>query len=673
MKAGVTRLLPCLGAAVVMWVMVASARQPGSGLDRASFDAAIRPQDDLYGHVNAGWFARTDIPPDRVSHNSFTELDDKVERDIHSIITEIAARPVRRDGSPEQQIADLYRSLTDEATIEAQGAAPLRPQLARIAAITDTTGLAAEAGRLSAIAAGGPFAGTIALDPHNPQRLIVEVTQGGILLPERDHYFRTDARSSVIRAGYEQYLETIFRLIDRANPGADATAVLALERELAALHGRAADARDPRRFTFAQLSREMPGFDWNAWGRPQGMTQMGSLILAQPSFFTGFAALVPARPLDTWKLWLAARYITWAAPFVSDAFGNARFEFFGRLLTGQEAPRPRWKRGVGLANGYLGDAVGRRYVEQHFPASSKARIDAIVSRVRAALRRSIDEAEWLAPATRRAALDKLSKLRTRIGYPDEWRDYRGLVIRPDDLLGNVQRAMAFDDAARMRRVNGQDNPRQWPLPPQTVNAAYAPASNEMMLPAALLQPPFFDAAADEAVNYGAIGGVVAHELGHGFDARGRRIDGDGAERDWWKPEDERAFTARAGVLAAQFREHDPIDGARVNGFLTLSENVCDLGGLAVAYRAYQLALGGKPAAVIDGLTGEQRFFMGWARVWRTKVRNDYVRQMLLTDPHAPARFRVNGPASNLMEFHEAFGVKPGDMLYREPAQRVRIW
>jgi putative endopeptidase len=670
MEQGTARLRSCLGVVVAAWVTVASAAQHGSGIDRASFDASIRPQDDLYAHVNAGWLARTAIPADRVGYDSFTELGDKVERDIHAIITALAARPGRRPGSPEQQIADLYRSVIDEAAIAAQAAAPLRPQLARIAAIANISDLAAEAGRLSSTATGGPFAGTIGLDPDNPQQLIVAVTQGGLLLPERDHYFSADARSAAIRAGYEQYLTTIFRLIDRPNAAADAAAVLALERDLAALHSTTAEAR---RVTFAQLSREMPGFDWNAWGRPQGMTQVGAVIMAQPSFFKGFAALVPARPLDTWRQWLSARYITWAAPFVSDAFGDARFEFFGRLLTGQEAPRPRWKRGVGLVNGYLGDAVGRRYVEQHFPASSRARIDAIVSRVRAAFRQSIDEAKWLTPAARRAALDKLSKLRTRIGYPDQWRDYRGLVIKPDDLLGNVQRAMAFDEAARTRRANGQDDPRHWLLPPQTVNAAYAPASNEMMLPAAILQPPFFDVAADEAINFGAIGGVVAHELGHAFDTRGRRLDGDGAERDWWTPEDERAFLSRATVLAAQFRQHYPIEGARANADLTLNENVCDLGGLAVAYRAYRLALSGQASPVIDGLSGDQRFFLGWARAWRSKVRDDYARQMLATHPHAPPQFRVNGPASNLAEFYEAFGVKPGDALYREPARRVRIW
>ena len=660
-----------------MAVSIASAGQLSGGLDRTSFDDAVRPQDDLYAHVNAGWLARTAIPTDRVSYNSFTELDDKVERDVLAIITEVSGRAGRREGSPAQQIADLYRSVTDQASIESQGAAPLGPRLGRIVAIKSTSDFAAEAGQLSAMGAGGPFAGTIGPDPQDPQRPIVEVTQGGILLPERDAYFRADARSAAIRTRYEEYLATIFRLIGRPNPAADAKAVFALEVELAGLHWTPAEARDPekgvRRFTFAQLSREMPGFDWEAWGRPQGMTPAGDIILAQPSFFKGFAALVRARPLETWRLWLAARYITWASPFVSDAFGNARFEFFGRALTGQEVPRARWKRGVGLVNGYLGDAVGRLYVERHFPASSKARVDALVSRIRSAFRQAIGDAEWLTPATKRAALGKLSKLRTRIGYPDEWREYRGLVIKPDDLLGNIQRAMAFDAAARMGRVNAPDDPRHWPIPPQTVNAAYRPESNEIVLPAAILQPPFFDAAADEAVNYGAIGGIVGHELTHGFDARGRRFDSDGAERDWWKPEDEQAFLTRAGALVAQFSAHDPIDGARVNGDLSLSENVADLGGLAVAYRAYRASLGGRSSPVIDGLSGEQRFFMGWARVWRAKVRDDFVRQLMLTDPHAPARFRVNGPASNLREFYEAFALEPGDTLYRDPARRVRIW
>jgi predicted metalloendopeptidase len=659
-------------------VALASASpQRTSGLDPASLDASIRPQDDLYGHVNARWLTGTVIPPDRVSHTSFSELGDKVELDVLAIINDVAARPGRRHGSEAQQVADMFKSVTDEAAIEALGGTPLRAALGRIEAIATYKELAAETGHLSAIAAGGPFAGTIGNDPEDPTRLIAQIAQGGTLLPDRETYFSADARSIDVRAKYEAYLASLFRLIDRVDPIADAKAVLALETELARAHWTAADSRNPSntmaRFSFAQLAREMPGFDWQAWGAPQGLTRTGAVILSQPSFFKRFAALVPTVPLETWKLWLASRYITYASPFVSDAFGNARFEFFGRVLTGQELPRPRWKRGVGLVNGYLGDAVGRLYVEKHFPPESRTRVQALVSRIRLAFKEAIGAADWMKPATKRAALDKLSRLREKIGYPDAWRSYRGLVVKPDDLLGNVQRAQQFDNGVRMARVAARDNPREWPVTPQTVNAFYSPATNEIVLPAAILQPPFFDPAADDAVNYGAIGGVVGHELAHGFDSRGRRYDANGADRDWWTAEDEQAYLTRAAMLVAQFDAYSPLPGLRVNGQATLIENMGDLGGLAVAYRAYKMSLDGRPSPVIDGITGEQRLFMGWARAWRARVRDDYMRQVLLTEPHAPARYRVNGPASNLQEFYEAFGVKPGDRLHRDPGQRVRVW
>lgn len=647
------RLRWLVGAAISAGVALgAAAAQGPAGTNPAGMDAGVRAQDDLYSHVNAAWLARTVIPPDRVSFDAFSELGNKVEQDIHAIIQEVVAGPPQRSGSPAQQIADMYRSVTDEATIEAQGAAPMREALRRIQALDTTRALAAEAGHLSAIAAGGPFAGTIGNDPAHPRQLIVQVAQGGILLPERETYFRADARSTALRAGYVTYLTTLFRLIERKDPTADASAVMALETELARAHWTAAASDDasmaPRRYTFAELAREMPGFDWNEWGRPQGMTRGGAVILSQPSFFARFAALVPSVPLETWKLWLAARYMTFASAFVSNAFGDARFEFFGRMMTGQEVPRPRWKRGVGLVNGYLGDAVGRLYVERHFPKTSKSRVEALVDGVRAAFKESISASGWMTPPAKRAALAKLAALEVKIGYPGVWRNYDGLVVKRDDLLGNVQRAQRVEHRIQLARSTARDDPRQWPVSAQTVNAVYSPAKNEIVLPAGILQPPFFDPEADDALNYGAIGGVLGHELVHGFDAR-------------------------ATVVAGQFNAYSPLDGVHVDGALTLGENIADLGGLAIAYRAYKMSLGGKPSPVIDGRTGEQRLFIGWAQAWRGKVRDDYLRQTLLTEPHAPARYRVNGPASNLEEFYEAFAVRPGDRLFRAPGQRVRVW
>ncbi len=436
-------------------------------------------------------------------------------------------------------------------------------------------------------------------------------------------------------------------------------------------------ARVPAKLSLRALEREMPGFDWSSWARPQGIDRTGYVVLNQPSFFKGFAALVATAPagtsIETWKAWLLARVLTAAAPYLTSALSDARFEFFGRVLSGQELPRTHWKRGVSLVNGFLGDAVGRLYVEQHFPASSKARAEALVATLVAAFREAIAEAAWLSEPARRSALSKLSRLSTKVGHPDRWRDYRGLVIKPDDLFGNVQRARQFDAEYKLRRLTASDAGREWLMTPQTINASYNPILNEVVVPAAMFQPPLFDPEADDAANYGAIGAIVGHELGHGFDDRGRQLDGAGRALNWWTASDAEAFEAKAQALVAQFNAFSPIAGARVNGLVTLRENVNDLSGLAIAWRAYTMSRRGKPSPVIDGFTGEQRFFLSWAQAWKGRVRDEYLRQMLLSTPHAPPEFRANGPASNMPAFHEAFGTKPGDGMYRAPDGRVVIW
>lgn len=670
------RLLPAVVACLCA-VGLSSATRQSSGFDPGSLEGAIRPQDDLYRHVNADWLARTAVPPERVTYGTFGELAEAVDADLLALVQDLRAGPPARAGSPARKIADMYASVTDEATLAAQGAAPMRAQLRRIDRIRTIRDMAAEAGALSALAAGGPFHGAMASDPEDPSRLIVQIAQGGTLLPERDLYVRTDAYAVEVRTRYVAYLATLFRLLEREEAEGEARAVLALETELARAQWVRADSRDPvktaNRYTFRELARDMPGFDWDAWGRPQGLTAGGSVVLAQPSFFTAFAALVPVTPLETWQAWLRARYVTAVASYVSDPFGDARFEFFGRFLTGQEVPRRRWRRGVALAGGYLPDAVGRLYVERHFPRASKARVERIAAHVRAAFHEAIGGAAWLSPPAAREARRKLSRLRIRVGYPEGWRDYRDLVVKPDDLLGNVQRAQHFENQQALVRTTRGDDPRHWPVPAHSVNAAYSPATNEIVLPAGLLRPPIFDAGADDAVNYGAIGGIIGHELSHAFDARGRHFDAGGARRDWWTPADARAFVGLAVRLVEQANAWPPFDGTPIDGTFTFAENAADLAGLSIAYRAYRQSLGGRRSAVIDGLTGEQRFFIGWARAWRATVRPEYVRQMLLTDPHAPAVFRVNGLVQHIDGFHEAFGVRPGDRLYRRPEDRVRIW
>ena len=664
----------------VLAVALTPAQSPTSGLDLRNLDPGVRPQDDLFRAANGGWLARTPVPPDRVTYGTFIELADRTESDLRAIIEGVAADRDRQRGTA-RQIADLYASLMDEARAEALGLRPIADLLRRLDAIRTPRDLASESGYLSAIALGGPFLGTVEEDAARPGIPLVSIAQGGTLLPDRDYYLDENERFVRIRAQYVDYLTTIFTLAGRTGAASDATAVLALETRIARLQWTPEALRDPARpatkFSLEALEREMPGFDWLRWARPQGIDRTGFVVLAQPSFFKGFAGLVGSSAgetsLETWKAWLLSRLLTACAPFLTRALSDARFEFFGRVLSGQELPRTHWKRGVSLVNGFLGDAVGRLYVERHFPASSKARVETLVATLLSAFRQAITESPWMSESAKRGALGKLSKLSTKVGYPDRWRDYRGLVIRPDDLFGNVQRARQFDSEYRLRRLSDPGAHSEWLMTPQTVNAYYSPLLNEVVVPAAMLQPPLFNAEADDAANYGALGAIVGHELGHGFDDRGRRIDGAGAALNWWTAGDEQAFAAKAEALVAQYNAYSPLAGARVNGLVTLHENVGDLSGLAIAWRAYKMSLGGRTSPVIDGFTGEQRFFLSWAQAWKGRIRDEYLRQTLLSTPHAPPQYRANGPASNMPAFHEAFATKPGDGMYREPGRRVVIW
>jgi putative endopeptidase len=647
-----------------------------SGLDLRNFDASVRPQDDLFQHVNGGWLARTAIPPDRVSYGTFLELADKTEADLRAIIEEVAANRDRQRGAA-RQIADLYTSLIEQERTDALGITPIKPELQKIDRLRTPRELAAEMGYLSSMAAGGPFPATIEEDAGDPGKPIVSVSQGGTLLPDRDYYLSGETRFVEIRAKYVEYLAHLFALVDRPGPLPDARAVLALETELARVQWRQEDIRNttatPTKYKLSTLMDEMPGFDWFAWAQPQGIDRAGIVVLSQPSFFKGFAAVAGRTSMETWKAWLVARLLTASAPYLPVAFADARFEFFGRVLTGQELPRTHWKRGVSLVNSFLGDAAGRLYVEKHFPAPAKVRAERLVATLVAAFAAAITDSAWMSDKAKRAALDKLSRLSTKIGYPDRWRDYRGLTIKPDDLFGNVERAKKFDGAYKLSRLGGTSGRGEWLMTPQTVNAYYSAALNEVVVPAAMLQPPLFNVEADDAVNYGAIGAIVGHEIGHGFDERGRRFDGGGAVRNWWTAGDEHAFATISDSLVAQFNAYSPIEGAQVNGFVTLRENVGDLSGLAIAWRAYKMSLGGQPSPTIDGFTGEQRFFLGWAQAFRGRIRDEYLRQSLFSTPHAPPQFRVNGPVSNLRGFYEAFNVKAGDSLFREPPRRVVIW
>lgn len=648
-----------------------------SGIDTDELDTSIRPQDDLFRHVNGGWLTRTEIPADRATYGTFVQLTEAAETDLAEIIQAAAKTPNRQPGSNAQIIGDLYASFMDEASLNTRGAAPLKPRLAEVDAIRNTTELADVLGRYSMIGIGGPVDGYIEADASDPTKVAVYLSQSGTALPDRDYYLNDDARFAEIRAKYQQYLEKVFTLAGRPDAAGAAKTVLALETDLARVQWTRVESRDAvktfNKYPIPKLVQEMPGFDWVGWGRAQGIDRQNEWVVAQPSYFKSFAAMVPEKPLEMWKAWLAARAITHYAPLLSQPFQDAAFEFFGRTLSGQQEQRLRWKRGVQFLNGSVGEALGQLYVARRFPPASKARMETMIANLVEAYRQSITALDWMTPETKKEALTKLGRFTAKIGYPDKWRDYGSLTITPDDLVANADRASRFESEYQVSKLGKPVDRSEWLMTPQTVNAYYSGVKNEIVFPAAILQKPFFDAQADDAVNYGGIGAVIGHEIGHGFDDQGRRYDGEGRLRDWWRPADEEEFGKRARRLVDQFNQYSPVPGLQVNGELTLGENIGDLGGLSIAYRAYTISRKGQPAPVIDGMTGDQRFFIGWAQVWRAKAREDYLRQQVLADPHAWAEFRVNGPVGNIDAFYSAFNVKPGDKLYRAPETRVKIW
>ncbi len=672
------RSLAALTALVVTAAAAITATQASlkSGLDPGSFDTSVRPQDDLFRHVNGDWLARTEIPAERAVYGTFVELSDRVEADLYALIEELAGDRGRQPGSTAQQVGDLFAAFVDEAKLDALGAAPLEPKLREIDALQTTRAFAELVGRWSMIGLPGPVGGFIEADAGDPNRVVLYLFQGGTALPDRDYYLEDNPKFVVVRQKYVEYLTKIFSLARRPQPEADARALLALETELARVQWTQVESRDAiktyNKIPLASLDADMPGFDWAVWAKAQQL-DTDVVVVGQPSFFKAFAAMVPETPLPTWKAWLTAQLITLHAPLLAEPFDEASFEFFGRTLSGQQVRRPRWKRGVQLVNGSMGEALGQLYVERHFPAAARLRMERMIGHLVEAYRLSISELEWMTPATRAEALAKLAKFTPKIGYPPKWRDYSALKVDAIDLVGSVERANTVEHVHQIGKLGRPPDRDEWLMTPQTINAYYNPVKNEIVFPAAILQPPFFNVEADDAVNYGAIGAVIGHEIGHGFDDQGRRFDGDGKLRDWWTLEDEAEFQKRARVLVDQVAGYIPIPGMHVNGELTLGENIGDLGGLSIAHRAWKLSLAGRPSPVIDGLTGDQRFFMGWVQAWRFKAREEYLRQQLLADPHSPAEFRANGPLVNIPAFYEAFGVKPGDKLFRAPGERVKIW
>ncbi|WP_342659905.1 Neutral endopeptidase [Rhodococcus ruber] len=646
-----------------------------SGIDLTHLDERTRTQDDLFEHVNGRWLAEHEIPADRALDGAFRTLFDKAEVDVRTLVEEAAASSAE-PGTDAQRIGDLYASFMDTETVEAAGLDPIAGELAAVADAADRNALAAVLGRLQRVGIGGAVGHYVDTDAKNSARYLVHMTQSGLGLPD-ESYYREDGHAE-IRA---QYVAHIGRMFELAGIGYDPQRVLDLETRLAAGHWDVVKRRDAdlsyNLVTFEALTSERPGFDWRGWIGALGATeeQWAEIVVRQPGFLDTFAQLWAEAALDDWKAWATWRVLHSRAPYLTEKLVDENFAFYGRTLTGAQEIRDRWKRGVALVQDLLGEAVGKLYVERHFPAEAKDRMQQLVANLQEAYRRSIADLEWMSPQTREAALRKLEKFTPKIGYPDKWRDYSAVTVAADDLVGNYRSGYAAEYDRDLAKLGGPVDRDEWFMTPQTVNAYYNPGMNEIVFPAAILQPPFFDLHADDAANYGGIGAVIGHEIGHGFDDQGAKYDGDGNLENWWTDEDRTEFGKRTTALIAQYDEFEPkgLAGHRVNGSFTIGENIGDLGGLSIALKAYEIALDGAEPPVIDGLTGLQRVFFGWAQVWRTKVRDEEALRRLAVDPHSPPEFRCNGVVRNIDAFYEAFDVHPGDELYLDPAQRVRIW
>jgi putative endopeptidase len=650
-----------------------------SGIDLSFVDDGARPQDDLFGHVNGRWLAEHPIPADRATDGAFRSLYDRAEEQVRDLIGE-ATDAGADQGTDQQRIGDLYASFLDEDAVERRGVAPLLDELAVIDAAGDPAALAVVMGALQRTGVGGGVGLYVDTDAKNSTRYLVHVGQSGIGLPDESYY--REGQHAEILAAYPKHIAAMFSLIYGSDHSDTAARIVALEAKLAAAHWDVVKRRDAdltyNLRAFADLPDEAPGFDWAGWVTALGTSTdaVAELVVRQPDYLTAFAALWASEDLDDWKHWARWRVIRSRAGLLTDAIVAEDFAFYGRRLSGTEANRDRWKRGVSLVENMMGDAVGKLYVERHFPPDAKVRMDVLVDHLREAYRVSISDLDWMTPQTRERALAKLDKFTAKIGYPKKWRDYSALRIDRADLYGNVRRGFEVMGDRELAKLGGPVDRDEWFMTPQTVNAYYNPGMNEIVFPAAILQPPFFDADADDAANYGGIGAVIGHEIGHGFDDQGAKYDGDGNLVDWWTDEDRSEFGARTKALIEQYDAYVPRslnDDHHVNGAFTIGENIGDLGGLSIALLAYQLSLTGKPAPVIDGLTGVQRVFFGWAQVWRTKSRDPEAIRRLAVDPHSPPEFRCNGVIRNLDAFYDVFDVTDADGLYLEPQRRVRIW
>ncbi|GAA1126126.1 M13 family metallopeptidase [Nocardioides aquiterrae] len=642
---------------------------------REGMNPDIRPQDDLFGHVNGRWLDETEIPSDRSSWGPFVQLADAAEEQVHAIIEDLARRVAAGEDVDDdaRKIGDLFASFMDEDAIDAKGAEPIRPLVDAVAGLRDVRDLAAFLGEFERIGGHGLFGSYVDTDSKNSDRYLFNLVQGGLGLPDESYY--RDDKFAEIREKYVGYLTKLFTLADHADAEAAARTVLEIDTKLAAGHWERAETRDVQKtynlLTKAELVELSPAFDWDAYVTNLGGSDetLAEVCVRQPSYFAHLSGVLEEVGIDDWREWLLAHVLRATAAYLTDDFVQANFDFYGRTLNGTPELRARWKRGVALVEGAIGEAVGKEYVTRHFPPHSKAMMDELVANLLAAYRQSISKLDWMTEETKQRAYEKLDTFRPKIGYPEKFRDYSRLQVTRDDLLGNVAAASAFETDRQLAKIGSPVDRDEWFMLPQTVNAYYNPGTNEICFPAGILQKPFFSPDAEAAENYGGIGAVIGHEIGHGFDDQGAQYDGAGNLHDWWTPDDKAAFEVKSKALIEQYDGFEPrnLPGERVNGALTVGENIGDLGGLTIGHTAYLIAQGGEAPA-----EDRQKLFLNWAYCWRTKRRKEQDLQYLTIDPHSPPEFRAN-IVRNLDEFHEVFGTAEGDGLWLDPAERVRIW
>ena len=663
----------------VLSLFLASCSRPPtqSGIDQAMMDKNVRPQTDFYLYMNGTWLKNTEIPADKSNYGMFSRLTDEAEKNLRTIIEEAANAKEKAQGSDAQKVGDMYVSFMDSARAEKLGLTPIEGDLGNVEKAKSKDDLVKLTASAIKVGSGTPFFLFVNQDSKKTTEYIINLYQGGLSLPDRDYYLRNDPRFVEIRKKFVAHMEKMFAMAGIADPEKKAKGVMDIEMAIAKAHWSNVENRDRNKtynkFALAGLQALTPSFDWKLLFAELAGKGVDSLVVYQPSYLKSFGELFASQSLDDWKAYYTWRVLTNWSSLLSSNFVAEDFDFFQKTLQGVQEDRPRWKRAVSAVEGAMGEIVGKLYVERHFKPEAKERMVQLVKNLKESFRERIKNLPWMSDETKQKALAKLEKFGTKIGYPDKWRDYSALLVKANDLVGNTKRAATVEFERQLNKLGKPIDRTEWGMTPQTVNAYYNPNMNEVVFPAAILQPPFFSLDADDAVNYGGIGAVIGHEMTHGFDDQGRKSDGDGNLTDWWTEKDAQEFDKRSQVMVKQYGGYVVMDTLKLNGQLTLGENIADLGGLTISYYAYKKSVNGKEGPAIDGTTGDQRFFLGWSQVWARKYRDDELRRRIFVDPHSPSQYRVNGIVANMPEFYKAFDVKSSDPLYRADDIRVQIW